>query len=124
VRLYAVGELRRGQQMPRITWGVVNGARSKDKPERYSDIMKHSLDVLRELREHGETETRPDAPARKLGAEFWEGARVVMPPGTSSIRLRVDADVLEWFRGQGRGHLARMNAVPRSFMDAQKRASA
>jgi uncharacterized protein (DUF4415 family) len=29
--------------------------------------------------------------------------------------------VLEWFRAQGRGHLSRMNAVLRSFMEAHKR---
>jgi uncharacterized protein (DUF4415 family) len=43
-----------------------------------------------------------------------------MPPGKSSVHLRVDTDMLEWFKAQGRGHLSRMNAVPRSFMEAQK----
>ncbi len=48
-------------------------------------------------------------------------ARVVMPPrGKSSVHLRVDTDVLEWFKAQGRGHLSRMNAVLRSFMEGQK----
>jgi uncharacterized protein (DUF4415 family) len=45
---------------------------------------------------------------------------VVVPPGKKSIHLRVDADVVEWFKSQGRGHLTRMNAVLRSFMDAHK----
>jgi uncharacterized protein (DUF4415 family) len=81
----------------------------------------YSLDELRELRERGETESRADAPALSVGAEFWENARVVMPPpGKASIHLRVDSDVLEWFKQQGRGHLTRMNAVLRSFMDAHK----
>jgi uncharacterized protein (DUF4415 family) len=45
----------------------------------------------------------------------------VMPPaGKASIHLRVDSDVLEWFKEQGRGHLTRMNAVLRSFMEAHK----
>jgi hypothetical protein len=48
------------------------------------------------MRERGETETRADAPALSLDAEFWENARVVMPPrGKSSIHLRIDSDVLE-----------------------------
>ena len=72
------------------------------------------------MRERGETETRADAPTLSLGPDFWENARVVMSPGKSSIHLRVDTDVLEWFRAQGRGHLTRMNAVLRSFMEAQK----
>ena len=82
---------------------------------------KYSLDELRELRERGETESRADAPALSVGAEFWQNARVVMPPpGKASIHLRVDSDVLEWFKEQGRGHLTRMNAVLRSFMEAHK----
>ena len=81
----------------------------------------YSLDELREMRERGETETRADAPVLSLDAEFWDNARVVMPPrGKSSIHLRVDSDVLEWFKAQGRGHLTRMNAVLRSFMEAHK----
>jgi uncharacterized protein (DUF4415 family) len=35
-----------------------------------------------------------------------------------SIALRVDADVLEWFRSQGRGYQSRMNAVLRAYRDA------
>jgi len=35
-----------------------------------------------------------------------------------SITLRVDADVLEWFRSQGPGYQSRMNAVLKAFRDA------
>jgi uncharacterized protein (DUF4415 family) len=85
------------------------------------DTRKYSLDELREMRERGETQTRDDAPTLSLNTEFWENARVVMPPsGKSSVHLRVDSDVLQWFREQGRGHLTRMNAVLRSFMEAHK----
>jgi uncharacterized protein (DUF4415 family) len=86
------------------------------------DTRKYSLDELREMRERGETETRADAPRLSLDAEFWENARVVIPPsGKSSVHLRVDSDVLQWFKEQGRGHLTRMNAVLRSFMEANKK---
>jgi uncharacterized protein (DUF4415 family) len=85
------------------------------------DTRKYSLDELKEMRARGETKTRPDAPTFELEDDFWENARVVMPPpGKSSIHLRVDSDVLEWFRAEGRGHLSRMNAVLRSFMEAKK----
>ena len=40
-----------------------------------------------------------------------------VPPKTS-IALRVDADVLEWFKAQGPGYQTRMNAVLRAFRDA------
>ena len=55
-----------------------------------------------------------------MGADFWKRARVVMPPGKTSVHLRVDSDVFEWFKKQGDGHLTRMNAVLRSYVEAQK----
>jgi uncharacterized protein (DUF4415 family) len=38
--------------------------------------------------------------------------------GKASISLRVDADVLEWFKAQGPGYQTKMNAVLRAFKDA------
>ena len=38
----------------------------------------------------------------------------------ASVHLRVDADVLDWFKSQGAGHLTRMNAVLRAYMQARK----
>ena len=40
-----------------------------------------------------------------------------MPPKTS-ISLRVDSEVLDWFKAQGPGYQTRMNAVLRAFRDA------
>jgi uncharacterized protein (DUF4415 family) len=37
-----------------------------------------------------------------------------------SISLRVDADVLEWFRSQGAGYQSRMNAVLKAYRDASR----
>jgi uncharacterized protein (DUF4415 family) len=85
------------------------------------DIKQYSLENLRKRHEQGEGQTRRDAPARALDDEFWQHAQVHMPPGKASVHLRLDADVLEWFRAQGRGHLTRMNAVLRSYMEAHKR---
>lgn len=78
------------------------------------------MDELAALRKRGETRTRANAPEMDPDEEFWSNARVVMPPGKSSVHLRIDSDVLEWFKAQGKGHLTRMNAVLRSYADAHK----
>ena len=39
-------------------------------------------------------------------------------PSKASISLRVDQDVLEWFKAQGTGYQTRINAVLRAFRDA------
>ena len=86
-----------------------------------NDTKRYSLEELKERRRRGKTKTRPDAPKHAVEPEFWASARVVMPPpGKTSVHLRLDSDVLEWFKQGGKGHLSRMNAVLRSFMDAQK----
>jgi uncharacterized protein (DUF4415 family) len=86
-------------------------------------IKQFSLTDLRKRHDRGEGQTRHDAPTRELDDEFWQHAQVHVPPAKTSVHLRLDADVLEWFRAQGRGHLTRMNAVLRSYMQAQKRRS-
>ena len=73
------------------------------------------------MRERGEDKTSPDAPeAEPLDAGFWMGARVVMPGGKTSVHLRLDDDIVEWFKAHGKGHLTRMNAVLRAYVEAQK----
>jgi len=53
-----------------------------------------------------------------LPADFWESATLVPPVPKEPISLRVDADILEWFRKQGPRYQSRMNAVLRAYMAA------
>jgi len=86
-----------------------------------STIVRHSASEITAARGRGEDRTRANAPeAESLGADFWKNARVVMPPGKTSVHLRLDRDVAEWFRAQGKGHLTRMNAVLRAYVDAHR----
>ena len=41
-------------------------------------------------------------------------------PSKTSISLRVDQDVLAWFKAQGDGYQTRINAVLRAFRDASE----
>lgn len=40
----------------------------------------------------------------------------------AQITLRVDADVLDWFRAKGTGYQSQMNAVLRAYKQAHERA--
>ena len=44
-----------------------------------------------------------------------------MPRGKTSVHLRLDSDIVEWFKANGKGHLTRMNAVLRAYVDAHKK---
>jgi len=64
----------------------------------------------------------PDA-APELDETFWKNARVVMPGNKVPMTVRLDADVLSWFRALGKGYQTRINAVLRSYMNARRTAS-
>lgn len=61
----------------------------------------------------------PDA-APTLGEEFWKNAKLVMPTPKQAISIRLDTDVLDFFKDEGPGYQSRINAVLRSYMDAKK----
>jgi uncharacterized protein (DUF4415 family) len=41
-------------------------------------------------------------------------------PRKAQLTLRVDSDVLDWFRRQGQGYQTKINALLRAYMDAHK----
>ena len=62
---------------------------------------------------------KKDQEARPTDAGFWKKAKVVMPQPKQTVTMRLDADLLKWLRGQ-KGYQTRINAVLRTYMDAQK----
>lgn len=55
-----------------------------------------------------------------LPDDFWDNAVIMEPVTKAAISLRVDDDVLAWFRAGGPGYQTRMNAVLRSYMERMK----
>lgn len=54
---------------------------------------------------------------RDLPKDFWDDAVPVLPAVKIPISLRVDSDVLAFFRETGPRYQSRMNAVLRSYME-------
>ena len=59
----------------------------------------------------------------ELDENFWSKAKRVKPLTTQAISLRVDPDVLDWFKSQGKGYPSLMNAVLRSYVEHQIKSS-
>jgi uncharacterized protein (DUF4415 family) len=51
----------------------------------------------------------------------WENASVTLPEAKSVLNMRVDRDVLDYFRNTGRGYQTRINAVLRSYVEQMGR---
>jgi len=56
----------------------------------------------------------------ELDEHFWKNAKLVMPVKKSRISIRLDQEVLEWFKSQGKGYQTKINAVLKSYMDAHR----
>ena len=50
--------------------------------------------------------------------KFWADAAVLMPGPKIHLSVRLDKDVVGWFKRQGPGYQTRMNAVLRSYVQA------
>ncbi len=54
----------------------------------------------------------------------WSDAVVVVPKKKKAISIRLDEDVIDYFRAKGEGYQTRMNAVLRHYMDKTKKPEA
>lgn len=46
--------------------------------------------------------------------------RVPTAKNKAQVTLRIDSDVLEWFKSQGRGYQTQINTLLRSYMEAHR----
>ena len=56
-----------------------------------------------------------------LDNSFYTKAMEVWPPGKQQLTIRLDADVLEWLKANGRGYQTRINRILRAAMESQPR---
>jgi uncharacterized protein (DUF4415 family) len=104
------------------------------------DIRQYSAEDLRSLRQRGGSTTnwaRVDAQTeaeleaaiacdpdwKDVPKDWWKRAQPISG-NKRLLSLRLDPDVVEWFRAQGPGYQTRMNAVLRAYMEAVRSAAA
>jgi uncharacterized protein (DUF4415 family) len=51
----------------------------------------------------------------------WTKAIKGLPPSKKHINIRLDGDVLDWFKATGRGYQTRINNVLRAYVESQTR---
>ncbi|MCX7044056.1 MAG: BrnA antitoxin family protein [Candidatus Sumerlaeota bacterium] len=55
----------------------------------------------------------------KLGARFFKTAVLRLPESKRAVSIRLDPDVLDWLKRQGKGYQTKINAILRMYMEAQ-----
>lgn len=60
-----------------------------------------------------------DPDALPMTDEEWARAEIIRP-GKIPVGLKLDSDVLSWFKARGRGYQTRINTVLRRYMEAHR----
>ena len=96
------------------------------KPSRKSESPRRGRAKLASLRKASERTIRRTSPPElgDLPEDFFAQASIVHPSPKQPISLRVDEDVLSWFKKQGPRYQSRMNAVLRAYMAAVQKGAA
>ena len=100
------------------------------------DTVLYTAKQLADLRNRGETRSNWAKAAALTNEEIeaqiaadpdeadmvidWDSATVEMPQPKAVLNMRIDRDVLEYFRKMGKGYQTRINAVLRSYMDRMR----
>ena len=96
-------------------------------------IVRYSAEELAAKRKRGETRSDWARAAAMTDAEIeadiasdrdevgmvvdWDSVSVELPKPKTDLHMRIDRDVLDFFRKTGRGYQTRINAVLRSYVE-------
>jgi uncharacterized protein (DUF4415 family) len=95
-------------------------------------IVKRSVAELRAMQKRGEIKSDWKAAAKKsLPSGYdpddameeinWLTTELPKPRRKGHMTLRIDSDVLAWFRAQGKGYQSRINAILRRYFEQHTR---
>ena len=105
-----------------------------------ADIRRYSIDEIRAMRARGEDrtdiarvlaktkedlarDTASDPDWKDIPEDWYLNAVAVYPEPKKLLSLRLDTDIIAWFRQQGPRYQTRMNAVLRAYMRGAGRTS-
>lgn len=55
-----------------------------------------------------------------VSPEWMRQARILEPRAKAAVSIRLDEDVIEWFKRRGTGYQTRINAVLRAYVETQR----
>ena len=59
----------------------------------------------------------------ELDENFFKNAKIEIPIKKKAISLRIDSDVLNWFKKQGEGYQTKINGILKAFMKVYKKST-
>jgi len=105
--------------------------------EKREHIVRYTVDELRAMCARGENKSDWEQAAAMTEEEIaaaiasdpdeagmvidWSTTSAELPQPTKLLNMRIDADVLQFFRQEGKGYQTKINAVLRSYVEQQRR---
>lgn len=96
-------------------------------------IVRYTADEMRQMVAEGKDQTNWAAvdalTEEELEASIdeedegqfdWGEVFIGLPPPKQQLTVRLDSDVIDWFKAGGAGYQTRMNAVLRGYVNARK----
>jgi uncharacterized protein (DUF4415 family) len=92
----------------------------RSRGESRTDLARVRAKTAEEL----ERDIASDSDFSDVPEDWYKSAEAVMPTPKKLLSLRLDSDVVDWFKQQGPGYQTRINAVLRAFVQqaAKRRA--
>ncbi len=106
---------------------TAKSTRKRSKIVRYKslDDMPPPKPLSRTFRDMSDAEVErraaTDPGAGVIPPGFWDNAKLVLPEAKQQITLRLDAEVIRFFKRGGKGYQSRMGAVLRSYVEAKRK---
>jgi uncharacterized protein (DUF4415 family) len=98
IKIYTAAELRAKQVQSRTNWQQVDAMTDDDV----------------------ENVIAADQGERNLQAD-WTKAKLILPQAKQSVHLRLETEIIAFFKEQGKGHISRMQAVLKAYVNAHKK---
>jgi uncharacterized protein (DUF4415 family) len=106
--------------------------------EKKEDIGRYTSAELKAMRARGESKTdwvrfeakseeelerdiADDPDYKDVPDDWYKNATLVIPTSKKMLSLRLDSDILDWFKQQGPGYQTRINAVLRAYAEHAKK---
>jgi uncharacterized protein (DUF4415 family) len=100
------------------------------------NIVRYTLEELKAMQAAGDTLSNWERAAAMTEEELeaaiasdpdeagmivdWSKGTMVLPEPKAVLNMRVDRDILDYFKHQGKGYQSRINAVLRTFVEHQR----
>lgn len=57
----------------------------------------------------------------ELSADFWDNAAIIYPDKKERISIRLDSEIIAFFKSQGKGYQSKINAVLKHYVTTKRR---